>query len=77
PQRLQPTLLSTLWQSRIAEGVAADRALAQLLADLAPLQPGSDRAALAGLGQFDQALQQVAISLQQQARTRLATAKET
>ncbi|EKP0310998.1 DUF1566 domain-containing protein [Aeromonas veronii] len=77
PQRLQPTLLSTLWQSRIAEGVAADRALAQLLADLAPLQPGSDRAALAGLGQFDQALQQVAISLQQQARARLANAKET
>jgi len=77
PQRLQPTLLSTLWQSRIAEGVAADRALTQLLADLAPLQPGGDRAALAGLGQFDQALQQVAISLQQQARTRLATAKET
>ncbi|WDO00265.1 DUF1566 domain-containing protein [Aeromonas allosaccharophila] len=77
PQRLQPTLLSTLWQSRIAEGVAADRALSLLLADLAPLQPGSDRVALAGLGQFDQALQQVAISLQQQARTRLATAKET
>lgn len=64
-------------QSRIAEGLAADRALTQMLADLAPLQPGSDRAALAGLGQFDQALQQVAISLQQQARTRLATAKET
>ncbi|WP_270693522.1 MULTISPECIES: hypothetical protein [unclassified Aeromonas] len=62
PQRLQPTLLSTLWQSRIAEGVAAERALTQLLADLAPLQPGSDRAALAGLGQFDQALQQVASS---------------
>lgn len=57
--------------------MAADRALTQLLADLAPLQPGGDRAALAGLGQFDQALQQVAISLQQQARTRLATAKET
>ena len=75
-QRLQPTLLTTLWQSRIAEGIAADRALTQLLADLAPLQPGSDRAALGGLNQFDQALQQVAIRLQQDGRARLANVKE-
>ncbi|MEL3918384.1 DUF1566 domain-containing protein [Aeromonas enteropelogenes] len=72
---LQPTLLSSLWQSRIAEGIAVDSALTQLLAALAPLQPGTGREALNALPQFDQALQQLAISLLQAAQLPLSGSK--
>lgn len=61
-QHLTPTPLSTLLQTRIGEGVPPAQALAKVLADLAPLQPGQDLAALAQLTAFNQALAELALA---------------
>ncbi|MNQ59526.1 hypothetical protein D3C85_737750 [compost metagenome] len=61
-QQLTPTPLSSLLQTRIGEGLPPAEALAKLLADLAPLQPGQDLAALARLEEFNQALGELALA---------------
>jgi hypothetical protein len=61
-QHLTPTPLSTLLQTRIGEGIPPAQALAKVLADLAPLQPGQDLAALAQLTTFNQALAELALA---------------
>ena len=45
-QRLTPTPLSTLLQTRVADGIPPAQALPDLLLALAPLQPGQGLAAL-------------------------------
>nr|WP_244166740.1 DUF1566 domain-containing protein [Aeromonas lusitana] len=68
-QHLTPTPLSTLLQTRIGEGVPPAQALAKVLADLAPLQPGQDLAALAQLTAFNQALAELALAALKDAGT--------
>lgn len=58
-QTLTPSLLSTLLQSRIAEGHPPKQALDEMLAELAPLQPGQGLAALSQLADFNLALGQL------------------
>ncbi|MNH05931.1 hypothetical protein D3C79_652830 [compost metagenome] len=68
-QQLTPTPLSSLLQTRIGEGLPPAEALAKLLADLAPLQPGQDLAALARLEEFNQALGELALAALDDATT--------
>lgn len=62
-QTLTPSLLSTLLQSRIAEGHPPKQALDQMLATLAPLQPGQGLAALPQLADFNLALGQLLLAV--------------
>ncbi|WP_281706249.1 DUF1566 domain-containing protein [Aeromonas taiwanensis] len=62
-QTLTPTPLSTLLQTRIADGLPPAQALAELLLPLTPLQPGQDLAALAQLEDFNAALGELALSV--------------
>lgn len=55
-QHLTPSLLSSLLQSRIAEGTPPHQALSELLAALAPLQPNPKLASLHQLQEFNLAL---------------------
>ncbi|MCS3458541.1 DUF1566 domain-containing protein [Aeromonas sp. BIGb0445] len=68
-QHLTPSPLSTLLQIRVGEGMPPAQALAKLLADLAPLQPGQDLAALARLEEFNQALAELALAVLNDATT--------
>lgn len=68
-QHLTPSPLSTLLQIRISEGIPPAQALAKLLADLAPLQPGQDLAALSQLEAFNQALAELALAVLNDAGT--------
>ncbi|MFM4719771.1 Lcl C-terminal domain-containing protein [Aeromonas bivalvium] len=68
-QTLTPTPLSTLLQTRVADGLPPAQALAELLRGLAPLQPGQGLAALAQLEGFNGALGELAVA----ARDDLAT----
>lgn len=61
-QRLTPTPLSTLLQSRVADGIPPAQALAELLLALAPLQPGQGLAALVQLEEFNRALEALALT---------------
>lgn len=62
-QTLTPSLLSTLLQSRIAEGHPPKQALDEMLAALAPLQPGQGLAALSQLADFNLALGQLLLAV--------------
>ncbi|MBP4040688.1 DUF1566 domain-containing protein [Aeromonas sp. SrichE-2G] len=62
-QTLTPSPLSTLLQTRIADGLPPAQALAELLLPLAPLRPGQDLAALAQLEDFNAALGELALSV--------------
>ncbi len=68
-QTLTPTPLSTLLQVRIGDGLPPAQALTALLADLAPLQPGQDLAALGQLEAFNQALAELALAALDDATT--------
>lgn len=61
-QHLTPTPLSTLLQSRVADGIPPAQALAELLLALAPLQPGQGLAALVQLEEFNRALEALALT---------------
>ena len=61
-QTLTPTPLSTLLQTRVADGLPPAQALAELLRGLAPLQPGQGLAALAQLEGFNGALGELAVA---------------
>ena len=61
-QRLTPTPLSTLLQTRVADGIPPAQALAELLLALAPLQPGQGLAALAQLEEFNRALEALTLA---------------
>lgn len=61
-QNLTPSPLSTLLQTRIGDGIPPAQALAKVLADLAPLQPGQSLAALHQLTAFNQALAELALA---------------
>ncbi|MFQ2093572.1 DUF1566 domain-containing protein [Aeromonas taiwanensis] len=62
-QTLTPSPLSTLLQTRIADGLPPAQALAELLLPLAPLRPGQDLAALAQLEDFNAALGELALAV--------------
>ncbi|WP_429179731.1 DUF1566 domain-containing protein [Aeromonas salmonicida] len=62
-QTLTPSLLSTLLQSSIAEGHPPKQALDEMLAALAPLQPGQGLAALSQLADFNLALGQLLLAV--------------
>ena len=59
---LTPTPVSTLVQTRVADGIPPAQALAELLLALAPLQPGQGLAALAQLEEFNRALEALALA---------------
>jgi hypothetical protein len=61
-QHLTPTPLSTLLQTRVADGIPPAQALAELLLALAPLQPGQGLAALVQLEEFNRALEALALA---------------
>ena len=61
-QRLTPTPLSTLLQTRVADGIPPAQALPELLLALAPLQPGQGLAALAQLEEFNRALEALTLA---------------
>ncbi|MGE6107990.1 DUF1566 domain-containing protein [Aeromonas sobria] len=61
-QTLTPTPLSTLLQTRVADGLPPAQALTELLRALAPLQPGQGLAALAQLEGFNGALGELALA---------------
>ncbi|MGE6289043.1 DUF1566 domain-containing protein [Aeromonas media] len=61
-QHLTPTPLSTLLQTRVADGIPPTQALAELLFALAPLQPGQGLAALVQLEEFNRALEALALT---------------
>ncbi|MFN4323231.1 MAG: DUF1566 domain-containing protein [Aeromonas media] len=61
-QHLTPPPLSTLLQSRVADGIPPAQALAELLLALAPLQPGQGLAALVQLEEFNRALEALALT---------------
>ncbi|MFM4704743.1 DUF1566 domain-containing protein [Aeromonas bivalvium] len=61
-QTLTPTPLSTLLQTRVADGIPPAQALTELLRALAPLQPGQGLAALAQLEGFNGALGELALA---------------
>lgn len=61
-QHLTPTPLSTLLQTRVADGIPPAQALAELLLALAPLQPDQGLAALVQLEEFNRALEALALA---------------
>lgn len=68
-QHLTPTPLSTLLQTRVADGIPPAQALAELLLALAPLQPGQGLAALAQQEEFNKALEALALAARDDAAT--------